>query len=103
MLLARYERWVQKTPVATYSFFRNRGFTMSFLTHMMLAPMSVPCSSVLALFSQVSLGLSTTVSSTLAMPKNLLLCILPSLYRCMDRQGPEQTLPHRGRTAAGQW
>lgn len=77
VLLARYERWV-KDPLINFSFFRNRSFTMSFLTHMMLAPMMCLCSSVLALFGQVSLGLSATVSGTLAMPKNLLLCILPS-------------------------
>lgn len=44
---------------------------------MLIAPMMCLCSSVLAVYGQVGLGLSATLSGTLALPKNILYLILP--------------------------
>lgn len=66
-------------PLFDLRLFRNSHFTMSFSTHLLIAPMMCLCSSVLALYGQVGLGLSATLSGTLALPKNLLFFLLPSV------------------------
>lgn len=66
-------------PLFNLKLFHNSHFTMSFSTHLLIAPMMCLCSSVLALYGQVGLGLSATVSGTLALPKNLLFFLLPSV------------------------
>lgn len=68
-----------KDPLFNLRLFRDRHFAMSFSTHLLIAPMMCLCSSVLALYGQVGLGLSATVSGTLALPKNILFFLLPSL------------------------
>ena len=78
VLLLRYERSAQD-PLLDLSLFRNRNFSMSFSTHLLIAPMMCLCSSTLSLFGQKALGLSATVSGTLALPKNILFLILPTL------------------------
>lgn len=77
LLLLLYERRV-KDPLINLNLFRNRNFSMSFSCHLLIAPMMCLCSSQLVLFGQMSLGLSATVSGTLAMPKNILFLILPT-------------------------
>lgn len=67
-----------KDPLLKLQLFKNRHFTMSFMTHLLIGPMMCLCSSVLVLFGEASLGLSTTVSGTLALPKNILFLLLPS-------------------------
>lgn len=66
-------------PLFNLRLFQDRHFTMSFSTHMLIAPMMCLCSSVLALYGQVGLGLSATLSGTLALPKNILFLLLPSV------------------------
>lgn len=78
IILFRYESKA-KDPLFNLKLFRNSHFTMSFSTHLLIAPMMCLCSSVLALYGQVGLGLSATVSGTLALPKNILFFILPSV------------------------
>lgn len=73
-----YERRA-KDPLFNLRLFKDSHFTMSFTTHLLIAPMMCLCSSVLALYGQVGLGLSATVSGTLALPKNILFFLLPSL------------------------
>ena len=65
------------SPLLDPRLFHNRNFLLSFLTHMLIAPMVCLCSGTLALYGQVGLGLSATVSGTLALPKNILFFILP--------------------------
>jgi MFS family permease len=74
-----YERRVAD-PLINLKLFRNRNFTMSFSAHFLIAPMMCLCSGTLVLFGQMSLGLSATVSGTLAMPKNILFLILPTFF-----------------------
>lgn len=76
--LLYYERRA-KDPLFNLALFQNSHFAMSFLTHLLIAPMVCLCSSVLALYGQVGLGLSATISGTLALPKNILFVLLPSL------------------------
>ena len=76
--LLRYERSAQD-PLLDLSLFRNHHFAMSFSTHLLIAPMMCLCSSTLSLFGQKALGLSATVSGTLALPKNILFLIVPAL------------------------
>lgn len=76
--LIQYERRVP-APLLTPRLFRNRGFVVSFSVQLLIPPMVYLCSSVLILFGQTVLGLSAAVSGTLAMPKNLLFCILPMI------------------------
>lgn len=78
VVLFWYEQRV-KAPLFNLRLFRDSHFTMSFSTHLLIAPMMCLCSSVLALYGQVGLGLSATVSGTLALPKNILFFLLPSL------------------------
>ena len=80
VLLALLLRWEQRCsdPILDLKLFRNRNFAMSFSAHLLVAPMMCLCSSVLALFGQVGLGLTATVSGTLALPKNILFLILPT-------------------------
>lgn len=66
------------SPLLDPRLFRNRNFLLSFLTHMLIAPMVCLCSGTLALYGQVGLGLSATVSGTLALPKNILFFLLPA-------------------------
>lgn len=73
-----YERRVPD-PLFNLRLFHNSHFAMSFTTHLLIAPMMCLCSSVLALYGQVGLGLSATVSGTLALPKNILFFLLPSM------------------------
>lgn len=77
LLLCWYERRVSD-PLIDLTLFQNRNFSMSFSAHLLIAPMMCLCSSVLILFGQMSLGLSATVSGTLALPKNLLFVIVPT-------------------------
>lgn len=76
-LLGWYERRVPD-PLIDLTLFQNRNFSMSFSAHLLIAPMMCLCSSVLVLFGQMGLGLSATVSGTLALPKNILFIILPT-------------------------
>lgn len=78
-VLLLYERKASD-PLINLQLFRNRNFSMSFSCHLLIAPMMCLCSSVLVLFGQMSLGLSATVSGTLALPKNILFLILPTFF-----------------------
>lgn len=78
VVLLRYEHSAQD-PLLDLSLFRNHHFAMSFSTHLLIAPMMCLCSSTLSLFGQKGLGLSATVSGTLALPKNILFLIIPAL------------------------
>lgn len=78
VLLVRHEGRAQ-TPLFDPNVMRSRHFLLSSLTYLLIAPMMCLCSSTLALFGQVALGLSATVSGTLALPKNILFFLLPSL------------------------
>ena len=78
IVLLRYEQ-VARDPLFNLHLFQDSHFTMSFTTHLLIAPMMCLCSSVLALYGQVGLRLSATVSGTLALPKNILFFLLPSL------------------------
>lgn len=75
--LFRYERRA-KDPLLDFTLFRNSHFTVSFFTYMLIAPMVQLCASTLVLYGQVGLGLSATVSGTLALPKNIIFFILPT-------------------------
>lgn len=79
VLLLFYERH-PADPLIDLRLFRNLNFSMSFSCHLLIAPMMCLCSSVLALFGQMSLGLSATASGTLALPKNILFLILPTFF-----------------------
>lgn len=79
VLLLFYERH-PADPLIDLRLFRNLNFAMSFSCHLLIAPMMCLCSSVLALFGQMSLGLSATASGTLALPKNILFLILPTFF-----------------------
>lgn len=68
-----------KDPVLDFSMLRNRNFTVSCGLYIAVAPMVQLCSTGITLFGQKGLGMSATVSSTLAMPKNLLFLVLPSV------------------------
>ena len=59
--------------------FKDRNFDLSFLCGLFIAPMVSLCSGTLILFAQVSLGLSSTLSSTLALPKNIIYLTLPTI------------------------
>lgn len=76
-VLLLYERRAAD-PIINLKLFRNRNFSMSFSCHLLIAPMMCLCSSVLVLFGQMSLGLSATVSGTLALPKNILFLVVPT-------------------------
>ena len=65
-------------PLIDLTLFRRRHYAVSFAVQMLIPPMVYLCSSVLVLFGQSVMGLSATASGTLAMPKNLLFCVLPS-------------------------
>lgn len=78
VVLFLFERKV-KDPLFNLRLFRDRHFTMSFSTYLLIAPMMCLCSSVLALYGQKGLGLTATLSGTLAMPKNILFLFLPSI------------------------
>lgn len=76
LLLIRFERRAP-APLLTPHLFHSRGFVVSFSVQLLIPPMVYLCSSMLTLFGQTVLGLSAAASGTLAMPKNLLFCILP--------------------------
>lgn|GEM_PF-2177234 len=78
-LLICYEKRVTD-PMIDLKLFSNRNFFMSFSCHLLIAPMMCLCASVLALYGQMSLGLSATISGTLALPKNILFLILPTFF-----------------------
>lgn len=67
-----------KEPLLDLKMFRYKAFTASFLTYLLIAPMPNLCSSVLILYGKMGLGLSATMAGTLAMPKNIVFCILPT-------------------------
>lgn len=77
-LLVRFERRAA-APLLTPRLFRNQRFPISFATQMLIPPMVYLCSSMLTLFGQTVLGLSAAASGTLAIPKNLLFCVLPMI------------------------
>jgi len=77
VILYCYERRT-KDPLLDFTLFRNKHFTVAFFTYLAIAPMVQLCASTLVLYGQVSLGLSATVSGTLALPKNLVFFILPT-------------------------
>ena len=68
-----------KDPVLDFSLLRNRNCAMSCGMYIAVSPMVQLCSTGITLFGQKSLGMSATVSGTLAMPKNLLFLVLPSV------------------------
>jgi len=76
--LIRVEKRI-KDPVFDLELFRNRAFTQSFLACLLISPMPQFCSTAIILFGSLGLGLSSTVTSTLALPKNLVFCFLPAL------------------------
>jgi len=65
-------------PLLDLSIFTDRNFDLSFACGFLIAPMVNLCSGYLVLFGQVALGLSSTVSSTLALPKNIIYLVLPT-------------------------
>lgn len=65
-------------PLLDLSVFTDRNFVLSFACGFLIAPMVSLCSGYLVLFGQVALGLSSTISSTLAIPKNIIYLILPT-------------------------
>lgn len=77
VILLRAESRIEE-PLLDLKMFRHKAFTASFLTYLFIAPMPNLCSSVLILYGKMGLGLSATVASTLAMPKNIVFCILPT-------------------------
>lgn len=77
-LLVIHERRVS-SPLLTPRLFRSRCFTVSFSVQFLIPPMVYLCSSMLTLYGQSVLGMSAAASGTLAMPKNLLFCILPMI------------------------
>lgn len=77
LLLFRHEARA-KDPIFDPRFFQNRSFLLSALTYLLIAPMVCLCSGTLSAYGQVALGLSATVSGTLALPKNLIFLLLPS-------------------------
>lgn len=76
VLLVVHERRVP-APLLTPRLFRIRSFTVSFSVQFLIPPMVYLCSSMLTLYGQSVLGMSAAASGTLAMPKNLLFCVLP--------------------------
>jgi len=72
------ERRIQD-PVFDLKLFRERPFTQSFLACLLISPMPSFCSTAIILFGSLGLGLSSTITSTLALPKNLVFCFLPTL------------------------
>ncbi|MBR1779945.1 MAG: MFS transporter [Oscillospiraceae bacterium] len=77
LLFLRRERHCSD-PLLDLSIFSDRNFDLSFACGFLIAPMVSLCSGYLVLFGQVALGLSSTVSSTLALPKNIIYLILPT-------------------------
>ncbi len=73
--------WEKRAPAPLLNFrlFGDRHFLMSFSLHFLIAPMMCLCSSCLTLYGQKALSLSTTLSGTLALPKNILFFLLPPL------------------------
>lgn len=74
--------WVEKRvkePLIDLGMFRRKPFAQSALACFLITPMPTLCSSILILFGSVSLGLSNTVTGTLALPKNILFALLPSV------------------------
>lgn len=68
-----------RDPLLNLELFRGKPFAMSFWAYLLIAPMMCLCSSQLVLFGQRAMGLSATVSGTLAVPKNLMFLIFPSV------------------------
>lgn len=66
-----------RAPLLSFALFKKREFSLSFATHMLIAPMMSLCSTVLALYGQLGLGLSAAATGALALPKNILFLILP--------------------------
>lgn len=76
-ILVRRERRAAD-PLINLDYFKDRSFLLSCLIFVCIAPMTGLCTGSLALFGQVGLGLSATMSGTLALPKNMVLFIMPS-------------------------
>jgi hypothetical protein len=84
-VLLKVERRI-KDPVFDLELFRSKPFTQSFLACLLISPMPCFCSNAIILFGSLGLGLSSTVTSTLALPKNLVFCFLPAfLSRLLGR------------------
>ncbi|MCL2367444.1 MAG: MFS transporter [Oscillospiraceae bacterium] len=77
-LLIRHE-WRVPDPLINPRFFKRREFQLSCLVFIGIAPMATLSSSTLVLFGQVGLGLSATMSGTLALPKNIIFLLLPAI------------------------
>lgn len=77
-LLALHERRIPY-PLLTPRLFSSRNFTVSFSVQFLIPPMVYLCSSMLTLYGQSVRGMSAAASGTLAMPKNLLFCVLPMI------------------------
>lgn len=75
-LLIMHERRAP-APLLTPKLFQKRSYVVSFSVQLFIPPMVYLCSSMLTLYGQSVLGLSAAASGTLAMPKNLLFCVLP--------------------------
>lgn len=76
-LLVRHEGRADD-PIFDPRFFRNKSFLLSAATYLLIGPMVCLCSSTLTMYGQVGLGLSATVSGTLALPKNIIFFVLPT-------------------------
>ncbi len=68
-----------KDPLLNLKLFRLKPFSMSFWAYLLIAPMMCLCSAQLVLFGQRAIGLTAAVSGTLAVPKNLMFLIFPSM------------------------
>lgn len=68
-----------KEPLIDLKMFRYKPFTQSFLGSILISPMPNLCSSILILFGSLGLGLSATVTGTLALPKNIIFSLLPAV------------------------
>lgn len=77
VLLAAERR--ARDPLLNLKLFRLKPFSMSFWAYLLIAPMMCLCSSQLVLFGQRAVGLTAAVSGTLAVPKNLMFLIFPSM------------------------
>lgn len=78
VILLRVEKRI-KEPLIDLNMFRRKPFAQSALACFLIAPMPTLCSSILILFGSMSLGLSNTVTGTLALPKNILFALLPAV------------------------
>ncbi len=77
IVFLRHEKHISD-PLLDLAIFTDKNFCLSFLCGFLIAPMVNLCSGYLVFYGQVALGVSSTVSSTLALPKNILYFVLPT-------------------------